>query len=203
MTVPYCDLTSEQMLLWTSLSFQITSDIKNVWFFQQQRIAFFCFFLPSWFSSSQHSLMSQIMKKQSVFKRLNWFANFPTFICKHALSRIRTGDHQYFCEPNWKWKQTNMQKLMGNARSQTSVSRNWKDTRKTWENTIVQRSLLATRFMLELQKLLIKYSNKEVHLLLGSFPFFITCSFLHGNYGWRLGASSNRRITVNKIGLTL
>ena len=145
--------------------------------------------------------MSQNTKKQSVFKRLNWFGNFPTFICEHARSRIGTGDHQYFCEPKWKRKQTNTYKL-GNARSQTSVSRNWKDMRKTWENTIVQRSLLATRFMLELQKLFIKYSNKGVRLLLGSFPFFITCSSLHGNYGWRLGASSirdvssNRRITV-------
>ena len=42
---------------------------------------------------------------------------------------------------------------------------------KTQENTIVQKSLLATRFMIELQK------------LLGSFPFFITYSSLHGNYG--------------------
>ena len=48
------------------------------------------------------------------------------------------------------------------------------------------------RFMLELQKLLMKYSNKGVHLLLGSFPLFITCSSLHGNYGWRFGGSSIR-----------
>ena len=79
----------------------------------------------------------------------------------------------------------------------------FKETEKKRENTIVQRSLLATRFMLELQKLLIKYSNKGVRLLLGSFPFFITCSSLHGNYGWRLGTSSirdtssNRHITVH------
>ena len=33
-----------------------------------------------------------------------------------------------------------------------------------------KRYLLRTRFMLELQKLLIKYSNKGVRLLLGSFP---------------------------------
>ena len=84
----------------------------------------------------------------------------------------------------------------------------FKETEKKRENTIVQRSLLATRFILELQKLLIKYSNKGVCLLLGSFPF-ITCSSLHGNYGWRLGASSirdassNRCITVYHItGLT-
>ena len=36
------------------------------------------------------------------------------------------------------------------------------------------------RFMLELQKLLVKYSSKRVCLLLGSFPFFVTCSSLHG-----------------------
>ena len=48
--------------------------------------------------------------------------------------------------------------------------------------------------MLELQKLLIKYSNKGVRLLLdrfnGSFPFLMTCSSLHGNRDLRLGASS-------------
>ena len=32
-------------------------------------------------------------------------------------------------------------------------------------------------------KLLKKYSNKGVRLLLGSFPSFIACSSLHGNYG--------------------
>ena len=48
-----------------------------------------------------------------------------------------------------------------------------------WENAIFQRSRLPTRFMLELQKLLIKYSNKGVRLLIGSFPFFKTCSSLH------------------------
>ena len=48
------------------------------------------------------------------------------------------------------------------------------------------------RFMLELQKLLIKYSNKGVCPLSGSFPFFKTCSSLHGNYGRRLGVSSIR-----------
>ena len=57
--------------------------------------------------------------------------------------------------------------------------------------------------MLDLQKLLIKYSNKRVHLLLGSFHFFITCSSLHENDGSKLGASLIRdassimRIMVN------
>ena len=128
--VPYCDFTSEQTLFWTSLSFQITSDIKSVWFFQQQRVAFFCFFLPSWFSSSQHSLMSQITKKQKWKKKTELICELPTFICKHARSRIGTGDYQYFCEPKWKRKQTNTHKLMGNEHLQTSVSRNWKDTRE-------------------------------------------------------------------------
>ena len=60
----------------------------------------------------------------------------------------------------------------------------FQETEKKQENTIVQRSLLPKRFMLELQKLLIKYSNKKgVRLLLGRFPFFITCSSLHGNDG--------------------
>ena len=44
---------------------------------------------------------------------------------------------------------------------------------------LAKRSVLAMRFMLELQKLLIKYSNKRVHILLGNFFFFITCSSLH------------------------
>ena len=89
---------------------------------------------------------------------------------------------------------------MGNAFQETGKKR--ENMRKHEKTTIVQRSLLVTRFMLKLQKLLIKYSNKGVRLLLGSFSFFITCSSLHGNYGWRLGASwiwdasSNRRITV-------
>ena len=45
----------------------------------------------------------------------------------------------------------------------------------------------------------------RVRLLLGSFPFFITCSSLHGNCAWRLGASSirdassNRRLTVESV----
>ena len=42
--------------------------------------------------------------------------------------------------------------------------------------------ILSMRFMLELQKLLIMYSNKRVHLLLGSF-LFKTYSSLHRNYG--------------------
>ena len=54
------------------------------------------------------------------------------------------------------------------------------------------------RFMLELQKLLIKYSNKGVHLLLGTFLFFITSISLHGNYGSRLGASSVRDASSNR-----
>ena len=76
-TVLYCDLTSEKMLFWTSLSFQITLDIKSE--------------LPHIYLQTR---------------------------------RIGTGNHQYFCEPKWKWKQTNMHKLIGNACSQTSVSRN-------------------------------------------------------------------------------
>ena len=71
-----------------------------------------------------------------------------------------------------------------------------KKREKRWENAIFQRSLLPTRFMLELQKLLIKYSNKGVRLLLlsfnGSFPSFITCSSLQGNCDFGLGASSVR-----------
>ena len=51
------------------------------------------------------------------------------------------------------------------------------------ENAFFQRSLLPMRFMLELQKLFIKYSNKGVHLLSESFSFFMTCSSLHGNNG--------------------
>ena len=35
-----------------------------------------------------------------------------------------------------------------------------------WQNAIFQRSLLPARFMMELQKLLVKYSNKGVRLLL-------------------------------------
>ena len=78
----------------------------------------------------------------------------------------------------------------------------FQETGKKRENTIIQRSLLVTRFMLELQKLLIIFSNKGVRLLLGSFAFFITCSSLHENYGWRLGVSSNRCITVQRDRLT-
>ena len=85
---------------------------------------------------------------------------------------------------------------MFKSRKSTQYFGSYRETEKKredkWENAIFQRSLLPTRFMLELQKLLIKYSNKGVRLLLGSFPFFITCSSLHGNYGWRLGASSVR-----------
>ena len=53
--------------------------------------------------------------------------------------------------------------------------------------------------MLELQRLLIKYSYKGVRLLLGSFPFFITRNSSHGNYGRRLGASSIRDASSNSI----
>ena len=130
-------------------------------------------------------------------------------LCKHAHSRIGSeltdqwatryqlaNHHQYFCEP--KWKQTNMHKLMGKFVLTNKCFKQLERNEKTWENTIVQRSLLATRFMLELQKLLIKYSSKGVCLLLGSFPFFITFSSLHGNYGWRLGVSSMRDASSNR-----
>ena len=59
---------------------------------------------------------------------------------------------------------------------------NLKETRKQ------MRSLLPRRFMLELQKLLIKYSNKRMRQW--EFPFFITWSTLHGNCDLRLDASS-------------
>ena len=42
-----------------------------------------------------------------------------------------------------------------------------------------------------------RVSQLRVCLLLGSFPFFITCSSLHRNYDLRLGVSSNRHIMVN------
>ena len=45
-------------------------------------------------------------------------------------------------------------------RENTIVQRSLLATRFMRENTIVQRSLLATRFMRERQKLLIKYSSK-------------------------------------------
>ena len=141
--------------------------------------------------------MSQITKKQSVFKRLNWSANFPTFICKHARSRIGTGNHQYFCEPKWKQKHYHAQ-IDGKCVLTNKCFKKLKRNKKTWENTIIQRSLLVMKFMLELQKLLMKYSKIEVRLLLGSFPFFITCSSLHENYGWRLGTSSIRDASSNR-----
>ena len=63
------------------------------------------------------------------------------------------------------------------------LARNWEETRRQMRKCYLSKSLLPMRSMLELQKLLIKYSNKGVCLLLGSFPFLITCSHLHKNYG--------------------
>ena len=69
---------------------------------------------------------------------------------------------------------------------QVNLSRNWKATRKQMGKhylSIFQRNLLPTRFMLELQKLLIEYSKKRGASSIGEFPFFNTCSSLYGNYG--------------------
>ena len=91
-------------------------------------------------------------------------------------------------------EKTNMHKLLGNALSQTSVSRNWKETRKcycskkSFSYKICARTSKATHRVFQLR----------VCLLLGSFTFFITCSSLHGNYGLRLGASSIRDVSSNR-----
>ena len=125
-TVPYCDLTSELTLFWTSLSFQIMSDIKSIWFFQQQRVAFFCFIYPFWFSSSQHrSRKSKVSLKNWTDLRTSPHSFANTHAAESELEII-----SIFVNPKWKWKQTNTHKLMGNGCSQTSISRNWKETRK-------------------------------------------------------------------------
>ena len=71
---------------------------------------------------------------------------------------------------------------------QVNLLQNWKETKN--EKTNVKTVSFKEVFYLQnlcwnfkLQKLLVKYSNKGVRLLLGSFPFFEICSSLRGNYG--------------------
>ena len=81
-----------------------------------------------------------------------------------------------FCEAKLKQKQANMHKLMGNAHSQTNVSRNWKEMREHWKTLSFKE---VYEIYARTSNLLIKYSHKGVRLLSGSFFLFITCSSLH------------------------
>ena len=62
-----------------------------------------------------------------------------------------------------------------------------------WENAIFQTYKIYAGTSKAAHKV---FQQKGVSSIM-EFPLFITCSSLHGNYGWRLGASSIRRITLN------
>ena len=59
---------------------------------------------------------------------------------------------------------------------QVNLSRNWKETRKKRENAIFLVFYLRDLCWKFKSCSCIKYSNKGVRLLSGSFPFFKTCS---------------------------
>ena len=61
-------------------------------------------------------------------------------------------------------------------------------SKKSFSYEIYARTSKATHRVFQLR----------VRLLLGSFPFFITCSSVYRNYGLRLGASSIRDASSNK-----
>ena len=67
------------------------------------------------------------------------------------------------------------------------VSTKLERNKKANEKMLFQRSLSPMRFMLELQKLLIKYSNKGAHLLLGRFSLLHNLQFIAQKLWLKIG----------------
>ena len=95
------------------------------------------------------------------------------------------------CTNCWEMR-THKQVFQETGKKRENMRKHYR-SKKSFGYEIYARTSKATHRVFQLR----------VHLLLGSFSFFITCSSLQGNYGWRLGASSirdassNRRITVH------
>ena len=66
---------------------------------------------------------------------------------------------------------------------QVNLSWNWNETRKQMGKCYISKKSFTYEIYAGTLKAAHKVSNKRVHLLSGTFPFFKTCSSLHGNYG--------------------
>ena len=68
---------------------------------------------------------------------------------------------------------------------QVNLSRNWKETRKQMGKRYLSKKSFTYEIYAGTSKAAHKVFQQKCasRLLLGSFPFFKTCSSLHGNYG--------------------
>ena len=111
-TVRCCDLTSEQTLFWTSLSFQITSDTKCL-IFSATESCILLFFPSILIFKFTTQLNASDHEKANCLSITELICELPHIYLQTRTQQDQNWKSSVFCEPKWKRKQTKTHKLMG------------------------------------------------------------------------------------------